>query len=295
MEIRKLVQLLSLTASTVAMASSPVIYLGQGQVASGYTVPASGTYILTDNVTINGPITLGYDDVVFDLNGKTINGGGQNIDAIDVTGLNVTVKNGKIRYIGSANKGIYIEAGADDALVTDIVVQNCGTGIDVNATNASINNCTALSNGTGIEFQAGTSGSVTNSEISYSTSDGIDIDGGTTYVFISSCVANVNGGVGFNAQNTSETSLAIIKNCTAQGNTSWGFQTASNYAQVRGNIGFGNNGTGGAAGSDNNYNLAIGTLAIPGYYPIVNGTQQAPGAVIDPVVDNISFQNPVLS
>lgn len=294
MQIRRIIQLCGLGVSAIAMASSPVTYLSPSQVeAGGLLLSNPGLYIMTDDASSAAAnIIISGANVVLDMNGKTISSN-QN-PVIDIEAQNVTVKNGTINqfsFTDAPQTGIGIASFVYAVIncVQVIGMPLYGIGVDAGAT-AFISGCKLLGNvGAGIGFAANTgtptASWVTNCEIS-NGGDGIDVASGWI-AYIDRCFASNNIGVGFNYETGAS---GVIKNSTAEFNGSWGFETATTTVQVRGNIGFGNAGTGGSSTADVNYNLDFTTY---GYVQVVNGTQarvtNPASLAIDDIIDNISI------
>ncbi len=296
MNLKKLLSLGCLLGIGSATAT-PLFYVSPQEIASGATFSQPGKYILTDDATVTGALNITGTNVIFDLNGKTVTAGSALTFLVVVTSSNTVIKNGVLDGGGltGALTGIVTEPIAiNNILLSGLNLVNFlnppGIGINVQSNNTAvrIDGCQVLTSGNGIIFNSGDKGWITNCECSFNANVGFDFMSSYSS-FVSNCVANSNGGVGFNVEGTS---VVTIKNSSAEENGNWGFSVANTDSQLRGNIAFGNNGIA-ALGfvpleADNNYNLSF--LLVLGYTPVVNGTQQAAGLVIDPVIDNISIR-----
>ena len=121
-----------------------------------FTITASGSYYLGSSLTetagVDG-ITVNADNVVIDLNGFTISGGGVGVHGINLgTHENVTVRNGTVRdWLGDGVEG----SSATNCVFTAIQAFGNAVGI-AGGTDARIEKCNARNNsGTGIEVVSG--------------------------------------------------------------------------------------------------------------------------------------------
>ena len=115
-----------------------------------YTIPASGSYVLTGNLTppvAIGALVLGAANVEIDLNGFAITGaGGGGAIGIDSAGFgNLTVRGGTVEGFGGAaiaastgskvietsliGNGAGITGGSDCLIVMNTIGANGGTGV----------------------------------------------------------------------------------------------------------------------------------------------------------------------
>ncbi len=274
MQIKRIVQFFALSASTIALATSPkVFYVNPSQISGGYTFSNPGTYVLTDDAIVTSSISLSAD-VIFDLNGKTLTADSTFTPAtalVLLNGNNTAVKNGLLdggnptsyAMFGVETAGGIINASVSGVTVVNVSTNNKSIGIFVSgsgSTGVRIDACEVINSFSGLVVGNTDSCWVTNTECSFNMADGFDFGragGSTGRCFVSNCVANGNIAIGFNILFNS---IVSVKNCSAEDNSSWGFQlsAANTTSQFRGNIAYGNGGT----GADKNYSGSIGFIAV---------------------------------
>ncbi|MFT6765187.1 MAG: hypothetical protein ACJAZS_000054 [Alteromonas naphthalenivorans] len=121
--------------------------------ATALTISTPGTYLLIDTITLasatTAMITISADDVVLDLGGQTLDGGGLGTGIVISSTNNVTIKNGTIRdHIGI---GISIPAAMVGLTIENITINDSvGDAIQFAGTsfNTSLKNIIIVGNGT---------------------------------------------------------------------------------------------------------------------------------------------------
>lgn len=232
-------------------------------------------------------VALGFgENVVLDLNGFSITlASGAPHYGIYLTHSNLTIKNGTIIVPSNGAFGslaIYAPGIIGEQL-TGLKFNNLtiyGGGVYLVFVQTEINDCKVYNapESAGFGF-FGANAVVTNCETNNCISAGFYISnqsGIGSNAIITNCRSNRNN-TGFEIAFAGNN--VILKNCSADFNLANGFWEVAtgSSCQLRGNIAFGN-GLG-------NYNLTVA----PGFEVVLNGSQQAPGDVLDPVVDNISI------
>ena len=123
--------------------SLPILFRGDlSPVNASYTINRPGIYKLTSSKTASGVanISITANNVMLDLGGNTLAGG---TNGIEISGNNVTVKNGTI--IGMTQSGVRITG--DNCLLQDITARGTMTGFELNgADGSSVRLCRALNN-----------------------------------------------------------------------------------------------------------------------------------------------------
>ncbi len=262
MEIKKIVQMFALSASTIAL-GSPVYYVSKAQLQdpAGYTAAVQGLYIVTEDASVTHQILISAPNVVFDLNGKTITDIAGIRPVIEVSANNSVVKNGTIIGQGFTT-GLSVDG---QTVVSDIVffngfrgmqtgfsggssrfercsAYNCSEGFWNDSIGLEIQDCTAVSCGF-----AGFHNAFFNASLKGCTakfcSNGILFDNGTygtvtdceaifgttgisfgtgTSATVTNCELNFNSADGLDV---SDTSTVLVYNSVANGNGGVGFNS----------------------------------------------------------------------
>jgi parallel beta-helix repeat protein len=150
--------------------SDTVTYITRGDLSpanAAYTINRSGVYKLTSAKTASGVpnISITANNVVLDLGDNTLTGG---TNGIEITGNNVTVKNGTVT--GMTQSGVFVQA-----------------------TGCTLNNCDIVSSPTGVTLQNANQCVIENCRVRNATQAGVSLQSTWTSV-ISSCeVAGVSG------------------------------------------------------------------------------------------------------
>ncbi len=261
MKIKKIVQLIALSATTIVLAEvNPVYYLCQKQIVNGFTMSNPGTYVLTDDATITGALNITGTNVIFDMNGKTITDN-TGVTVFSLTGKNITVQNGTISGMapnGGTTIGVLITHGPV-ASINGIDFINCFYGVNVSgvtgATEVTIRNCTADSCENAFYLNSDTEARIEACSVD-SCANGFTF-ASSTKAWVNNCVANF-GITGFFVNASSS---VVVQNCKAYMNSSVNFQSDASYSSALflGNIAFNATDAGNYAG-----------MNVPPFYSITN-------------------------
>lgn len=200
----------------------------------GATIAAPGSYYLTTNLLANGAagvngITISANDVVLDLNGYSLDGGG--ITSSSGSGINVSgttrrlsIRNGTIRNWG--NTGINA-ANSSACTLENLTVQECrNNGITVGVSSL-VRNCLVISNQTAGASAIQVAGNgVVEKCVTQLSSAGITI--GSNCV-VADCIAQGNVTYGINVLQSG----CLIKNCSVVNNGFGGIISASYTGSVK--------------------------------------------------------------
>ncbi|TET36000.1 hypothetical protein E3J61_01420 [Candidatus Dependentiae bacterium] len=156
----------------VAQASCDVTIRQIDLTVGVYTISTSGVYCLAENIT--GKIIIDIDNVVLDLNGKTMTNASGN--CVEVNGTsNALIKNGSV--IAANAIGIAVLSGSAHVAVKSVATRNCATGINVETSNnIYVDTC---------ELIASVTGMVLNSVSRVEVADTIAFDSKTNGFFLS--------------------------------------------------------------------------------------------------------------
>jgi len=171
-----------------------------------FTISQSGHYCLPHDLLISAAfvtaITVDASDVIIDLNGYKIDGGGF-----------------------ATTSGIVINPNRTNVLVTNGTIERCTTGISVSKPNSCIRieNITIKTCGTGIFFGLGagffdriTDSTIIDCTITESTASGVSLSN-CTCMQITNVVANDNVGAGFTASACHECQYFMCFACRNRG------------------------------------------------------------------------------
>lgn len=181
-----------------------------------YTIAASGSYVLTSNLTgVSGQsgIVIDADNVTLDLNGFTLMGASGSLDGIIIlpTHYNISVFNGTIRNWGG--HGVNGDGSHTSSFRNLRVSDNGLRGLFVES-GTTIENCIAVGNGDN-GISAGHSCTITRCTSRNNGGNGINA-GGYGSITIG-CASGFNDGSGFRVPDGS-----TILNCTATNNDEHG-------------------------------------------------------------------------
>ena len=210
------------------------------------TITAPGTYCLVINITGASPaIVIDSNDVVLDLNGKTVDNAGLS----DVVGIRVAagrhgivIKNGFLDKSGTqlgtaidlvpTCAGVILEnlsinnwnTGISGTSVTGVVIKNCGVnacaddGLALNlSSNITVEQSDFNSNGSsGIELAGCTKVAVQGCSMHGNTVNGLFMQDGSNGVTVTNCLFNGNTADGVLVQNSG---CVEFVHCSATGNT----------------------------------------------------------------------------
>ena len=184
-----------------------------------FTISQSGSYYLTGNLTgVAGQhgITINADGVTLDLNGFTITGDPASMDGIGMPSFrqDITIRNGGVA--GWPGNGV--SARIDNGLVENLIVRECGAGIDsAFGFQISILHCAALEN-LGIGIFGNDSSQITGCTARLNGGSGIHVDSGV----VTGCASSENGGDGISAVVDS-----VVLGCTSSENSGSGISVDS--------------------------------------------------------------------
>jgi len=188
---------------------------------SAITIPSSGSYLLTRNLTAI-PITIGAEKVTFDLNGFTLDGAGSPIGINATTGnkRNIVIRNGTL--LGWQSFAITLVQVTRSTL-SDLDISGSGTGIRIDSGNTIIrvrshNN---VADGLLLQSVGDSGGSIEASNFSQNGDNGIRLGNNTT-VHDSVMDGNTNCGAYLNGSWNDVTDSRMVGNaygvCFAAGN-----------------------------------------------------------------------------
>lgn len=146
---------------------------------SAYSIPAPGSYYLTENISTASPLVITSDDVTLDLNGFTISGqASPAVPGIDIqSAVGVEIHNGAIRGFQQA---IQLTGFAQARLTRLRIHDNTADGVRIESSDVLIRECTINDNGgSGINV----------------SSDGASYDLGTAEILDNSIRANATNGI----------------------------------------------------------------------------------------------------
>lgn len=217
-----------------------------------YTINASGSYYLTQNLSVstgNG-ITITASDVSLDLNGFTISSTASNPSGAGIIWTNslnnIAVRNGVIKgqvvYAAAAfsgggfNDGINAAAVSRGIVISDVIVSGCGNaGIDLALDDSNIVSRCIVHNTAGLGIRAGTVTSSTARLCGYiaiaaetvesSVGESVGASMGISATSASTCKGTSVGSWGISA--------VTAINCVGQSTASIGL-TATNATNCRG-------------------------------------------------------------
>jgi len=201
----------------VAQASCDVTIRQIDLTVDVYTISTSGVYCLAENIT--GKIIIDTDNVVLDLNGKTMtNASG---DCVVVNGKsNALIKNGSV--IAKNDNGISVLARSDQVSVKEVTSYDCITGIDVDSsTNISIHACELIASSVGVAFTSVSRAQVSDSIASDSEFTGFLLDSSSKSFFTNCHALNTGQGLTDQTANiygflSADGSSNIFSECIAQ-------------------------------------------------------------------------------
>lgn len=235
-------------------------------VANFYTITnTGGTYnVTTNNLEING------------VNGLTLNGGTSGVDAFNVSGDGVQLKN--LYIVGGFDEGVVVDSSANASIISGISVgleSNGftvngvdGDGLEISGTNTSISSITVADNGgSGIVFNGASDFSLASSTIGGSSSDignsshGVVVDGavsGTNAITSNNIKFNGGDGVRIGSTGSKTGTLNVMGNNIGGtsgsgngGNGIHGLASSQNAMDINiGNNGFANKNTISNSGAD---------------------------------------------
>jgi len=186
--------------------------------AGVYTISTSGVYCLAENIT--GKIIIDTDNVVLDLNGKTMTNASGN--CVEVNGRSrVLIKNGSV--IAALNNGVSVLAGSDKVRLKNVTSYDCSTGIDVDSsTNIYIHACELIaSSSVGIAFTSVSRAQVSDTIASDSELTGFLLDSSSKSFFTNCHALNTGQGLTDLTANiygflSADGSSNIFSECVAQ-------------------------------------------------------------------------------
>ncbi|HRN77647.1 MAG TPA: right-handed parallel beta-helix repeat-containing protein [Candidatus Dependentiae bacterium] len=251
-----------------------------------YSIEAPGVYCLGEDIDASafnvGIGIVSTENVLLDLRGHTINGGGTTNNAIQVISSdNVVIQNGRI--VGTDVDAITVSSSTSErVIIRDMQISDViADGISVSGTNCTVTRCEITSfTGVGIN--------ITPSANVRAVIEDCIIRNGVTGILTSSIAANCsiincecsgNTTAGFNIQGANN----VVANCVASGNTGGsgiGFDISGANCQVKDSSSVGN-----TVGIDLN-----GVTTIELCNNIVNGntTDFAGGAYDSDLCNNVS-------
>jgi len=156
-----------------------------------YTISTSGVYCLAENIT--GKIIIDIDNVVLDLNGKTVTNASGN--CVEVNGRsNALIKNGSV---AANNNGISVLTGSDKVRLKEVTSYDCSTGIDVDSsTNIYIHACELIaSSSVGVSFTSVSRAQVSDTIASDSELTGFLLDSSSKSFFTNCRALNTGQGL----------------------------------------------------------------------------------------------------
>ncbi len=211
-----------------------------------------GTITITKAITINGDGTLagilsslvngvivnaGVNDRVV-LRNISINGKGDGLNGIRyLAGKSLLVDN--VTISGFTGRGIDVALTANGQLfVKDTVITNAATGVRVTTTSgaalATLENVTLTGLGSGVEGAANSRITVTNSNISNNTSNGVFTSAATSQINVASCKLSFNDVAAINAS-VSGSAIRVSDNDIFNNTTSFTIAAGANVFSATNN------------------------------------------------------------
>jgi len=137
-----------------------------------YTISNSGVYCLAEPIT--GKIQINANNVVLDLNGKTMTSSSDN--CVEVNGTsNALIKNGSV--IAASNNGIAVLSGSNQVTIKNVTSYGSAVGINAtSSTNVYVDSCDLIASDTGMMFDTVSRGQVNNTTASDSMYIGFLLD-----------------------------------------------------------------------------------------------------------------------
>ncbi len=182
-----------------------------------FTISSSGVYCLAENIT--GKIVIDTNNVVLDLNGKTMTNASAN--CVEVNGRsNALIKNGSV--IAANNIGVSVLTGSDQVSVKNVRSYDCSTGIDIdNATNIYIQACDLIASSVGVAFTTVSRAQVSDTTASDSELTGFLLDSSSKMLFTNCHALNTGEGLTDETANiygflSADGSSNIFSECVAQ-------------------------------------------------------------------------------
>ncbi len=185
--------------------------------AGVFTISTSGVYCLAENIT--GKIVIDTNNVVLDLNGKTMTNASGN--CVEVNGTsNALIKNGSV--IAANDIGVSVLTGSDQVSVKNVTSYDCSTGIDIdNATNIYIHACDLIASSVGVAFTTVSRAQVSDTTASDSELTGFLLDSSSRNLFTNCHALNTGEGLTDETANiygflSADGSSNIFSECVAQ-------------------------------------------------------------------------------
>ncbi len=185
--------------------------------AGVFTILNSGVYCLAENIA--GKIVIDTNNVILDLNSKTITNSSDN--CVEVNGRSQAfIKNGSV--IAANNSGISVLSGSARVMVEHVTTRNCTTGIEVaGSDNIYVDACDLIASDTGMLFNNVSRAEVHDTNASDSVYVGFELDGSSKSFFANCHALNTGQGLtdltadiyGFISTNGSSN---IFSSCIAQ-------------------------------------------------------------------------------
>jgi hypothetical protein len=205
----------------------PRIAIGPSTTPGGttaiYRIIKPGSYYLTENIDGKSGkhgIIVGASQVTIDLNGFSIMGGQETLDAIKLgSSSHVAIRNGTI----AGWEGSGIGADGNGALFNsfeNLTVVGCGGVCIRSNASTTIRNCT-ITTGSAGGIIVDTDARISDCSIRTNGADGVVFATGT---IITRCISRNNAGDGFRAIPSANT--VTIFDCVASGNTGDGIEVA---------------------------------------------------------------------
>ena len=159
--------------------------------AGVFTISTSGVYCLAENIA--GKIVIDTNNVILDLNSKTITNSSDN--CVEVNGRSQAfIKNGSV--IAANNSGISVLSGSARVMVEHVTTRNCTTGIEVDSSNnVYIDGCDLIASDTGMLFNNVSRAEVHDTNASDSVYVGFELDGSSKSFFANCHALNTGQGL----------------------------------------------------------------------------------------------------
>jgi len=182
-----------------------------------YTISTSGVYCLAENIT--GKILINTDNVILDLNGKTVTNTSDN--CVEVNGTsNALIKNGSV--IAANHNGIAVLSGSNQVTIKDVTSYGSAVGIDAtSSTNVYVDGCDLIASNTGMIFDTVSRAQVNNTITSDSVYVGFLLDASSKSLFTNCHALNTGQGLSDLTANiygflSTDGSSNIFRECVAQ-------------------------------------------------------------------------------
>ncbi len=195
-----------------------------------YTISTSGVYCLAENIT--GRIVIDTNNVVLDLNGKTMTNASNCV--VVSGGSNVLIKNGSV--IAPNSTGIIVFGGSDQITIERVTSYSSAVGLSVvGVTNVFVEACEFVGNDLGLFFSAVSRATVNNTIASDSKLGGFALSTTSNSLFTNCHALNTGQGwtdpianiFGFISENGSNN---IFSECVAQNTLALTVTGVSNVA-----------------------------------------------------------------